>query len=210
RRPPDLLGLRITRYPDVARDFVVVRRQVLVGDWPVQRAAMLALDLEIVRQQAREIREVMQRGAADSPAGLIAIGDRMPALENEWAAGVLEAPPPGIRADEISGFPVRTLFQNDHLLPGFRQHRGIDRARRARADDDRIHFLGPGHLTISSRVRCAPCRGCREPRTLPWCRRPRRRRRCASRNTRTGPEVPATLRACSRASGPRPRAARSR
>src|SRR5262249_54501570 len=119
RRPPDLLGLRITRYPDVARDFVVVRRQVLVGDWPVQRAAMLALDLEIVRQQAREICEVMQRGAADSPAGLIAIGDGMPALENEWAAGVLEAPPPGIRADEISGFPVRTLFQNDHLLPGF-------------------------------------------------------------------------------------------
>ena len=47
------------------------------------RAVVLALDLEIVRQQPREIGEIVQRGTADAPAGLVTVADRVLAFEEE-------------------------------------------------------------------------------------------------------------------------------
>lgn len=48
-RPPDFLRFGITRDADVECDFVVIWSNVLIGYWPVMRAVMLALHLEIVR-----------------------------------------------------------------------------------------------------------------------------------------------------------------
>ena len=182
RRPPDLLGLGVAGDADVARHLVVVRREVLVGDRPVEPAVVLAFHLEVVRQQAREVRKIVQRGSADAPARLVAVPHRVPALQDEWSSCSLDPPSPEIRADQIGEFPVRPLLQHHDLLAGPRQHCGIDRARRTRADDDDIDLFELGHVTTSSRARCAACKGCRGIRNLPPFRRPRRRRRCASRS----------------------------
>src|SRR6516164_5543007 len=56
-RSPDFLRFGIARHADVTSYFVVVGRDVLIRDWPVMRAVMLALDLKIVRQQAWKIGE---------------------------------------------------------------------------------------------------------------------------------------------------------
>src|SRR2546430_3139494 len=59
RRPP-----RSTLFPYTtlfrSRHAVVPRREILVGDRPVEAAAVLALHLEVVRQEAREIGEVVR------------------------------------------------------------------------------------------------------------------------------------------------------
>src|SRR5215831_1375991 len=57
-RPPDFLRFGIARDAEVASYFVVVGRDVLIRDRPVMRAVMLALDLKIVRQQARKVGKV--------------------------------------------------------------------------------------------------------------------------------------------------------
>jgi hypothetical protein len=63
------------------------------------RAAMLALDFEIVRQQARKVGKVVQRGPADTPTRLVTVTDRVLAFEDERAARMLYPPSPDVRAD---------------------------------------------------------------------------------------------------------------
>src|SRR5262249_57491749 len=70
RRPPDLLRLGVARDADVARDPVVIEREVLIGDRPVEPAAVLALYLEVVWQGPREVSEVVERPSADAPTPL--------------------------------------------------------------------------------------------------------------------------------------------
>src|ERR1700730_4687164 len=100
RRPPDLLRLGIPRDADIACDLVVIGRDVLIRDRPVLCPAMLALDLEIVRQQAWKVGEVVQRGSADAPAPLETVTDRVPAFEDERAARGLHPPSPNVGADQ--------------------------------------------------------------------------------------------------------------
>ena len=70
RRPPFLLLLGVARHADFGRDLVVERRDIVVGDRPVVRAIVFALDLVVGRQKAREIGEIVQGRAADAPARL--------------------------------------------------------------------------------------------------------------------------------------------
>ncbi len=144
-RPPFLLGRGIAGHPDVLRDLVVVRRDGLVGDRPVERAIVLALDLEVVGQEAREVGEVMQRGAAGAPTRLIAVRERIPAFEDERRPGRLDPASPEIRADEIGELPIRPLLEDHDLLSGPGEDRGIHRARGACADDDDIDLFERGH-----------------------------------------------------------------
>ena len=140
-RPPDFLGLGIARHADLGRDLVVVRRDVGVIDRPIEAFAVLAFHFEVGRQIAREVGEVMQRGAADAPAALIGVAVRIFALEQERHAGRLDAPAPHIRTDQVAHLPVGAGFDQHDLLAGFRQHGGVERSRRAGADDDDIHFF---------------------------------------------------------------------
>ena len=201
RRPPDLLGLGVAGDADVACDLVVVGRDVLVGDRPVERAVMLAADLEVVRKEARQVREIVKRGAADAPARLVAVAERILPFEKKRCAGRLDPSPPEVRADEIGELPIRPRLQDHHLPAGLCQHRGEHRARGARADDGDVYFLVRGHVTTSSGARCAACRECRAPRSHRACHTPRRRRRSAARSTRMRRPDPASLRSCSGASG---------
>jgi hypothetical protein len=104
-------------------------------------AVMLAFDLEIVRQQARKVGEVVQRGAADTPARLVTVTDRVLAFEEERAACGLHTPPPDVRADQIGKLPIRPLFQHDDPFALLCQHRSVDRARRTRADNHDVDFF---------------------------------------------------------------------
>src|SRR4051812_35341963 len=104
-------------------------------------AAVLALDLEVVRQKPRKISKVVQRSTADAPAGLAAVAVRVLAFEQEGRAGRANAPAPKVRADQIGELPVRPLFEERNLLAGLGQYRGVDRARRARADNGDIDFF---------------------------------------------------------------------
>ena len=96
-RPPQFFRLGIAGDADVVRDLVVPRRDVLIGDRPVVGAVVLALDAEIVRQQARHVGEPMQRGAADAPAAVIADRRDLLALENEGRPRRLDAAAPHVR-----------------------------------------------------------------------------------------------------------------
>ena len=89
-RPPFLLGRGIAGHPDVLCDLVVIGRNRLVGNRPVERAIVFALDREVAGQEAREVGEVMQRGAAGAPTRLIAVGERMPSFEDERRPGGLD------------------------------------------------------------------------------------------------------------------------
>src|SRR5262245_19666625 len=120
-RPPDLLRLGVARHADVLRNLVVIGRDILVGDRPVERAAVLALDLEVVRQKSRKVGEVVQRRTAHAPARLVDVTERVLALEQEWTARGLDPPAPEIRADEIGELPIRSLPQNADLLASLRQ-----------------------------------------------------------------------------------------
>ena len=80
---PDFLRLGVAGDTEIIRNLVVIGRDVLVGDRPVERAVMLALDLEVVRQQPRKIREIVQRRAADAPSGLIGVAVGILAFEQE-------------------------------------------------------------------------------------------------------------------------------
>ena len=144
-RPPDLLRLGVARHADVARDPVVIGREILVGDWPVERAAVLTLDLEVVRQEAREVGEVVERRSANPPARLTAVAVGVPAFEQERSARCPKPPSPEIRADQIGELPVRSLFEHHDLLSRLRQHCGEDRARRAGADYSDIDFFVRSH-----------------------------------------------------------------
>ena len=64
-------------------------------------AVMLALDVEIVRQQTREVGKVVQRSPADTPTRLITVTYRVLALEDERAARRLHPPSPDVRTDQI-------------------------------------------------------------------------------------------------------------
>src|SRR6516162_9580036 len=81
RRPPNFLGLGVARNADIARDLVVIGRDILIGDRPVVRAVVLALDPEVIGQQPRKVSEIVQRGSADAPAALVTVGDRILAFE---------------------------------------------------------------------------------------------------------------------------------
>ena len=106
-RPPHLLGLGVAGHADLLGDLVVPGRDVVVGDRPVEGAAVLALDAEIVRQQAREIGEVVQRRAADAPAALGAHADGCLPSRRNGRARRLDAAAPDVGADEVGGLPVR-------------------------------------------------------------------------------------------------------
>src|ERR1700730_2021008 len=157
---------------------------------------MLTLDLEVVRQEPREISEVVQRRTTHAPASLIAIADRVLAFEQEWAARRFDPPPPEIRADQVGELPIRPLLEDHDLLPGLRQHGCVHRARRACADDDDVYFF-VRHVTTSSLARCGAYRGCRGRRSLPSYRRPRRRHRYATGSTRNRQQGPASSPLCS-------------
>src|SRR5262245_41253730 len=83
---PDLLGFGIASDADVARHLVVVRCYVLIGNRPVDSAAVLAFDPEIVGEEPRKIGEVVQGGATHAPARLIAVSESVLAFEQERRA----------------------------------------------------------------------------------------------------------------------------
>ena len=167
RRPPLLFLLGVARHADFGRDLVVERRDILIGDRPIVRAIVLALDLVVGRQEAREIGEVMQRRAADAPARLRGVAERMLALEDDGRAGRLDAPAPDVGADQILELPVRPVVEHDDLLAGLGQHGCIHRARSPGADDDDIDLFVGCHVTTSGPARCGPCRARRAPRSPP-------------------------------------------
>src|SRR6185312_549689 len=68
RRPPALLRLGVAGNADLARHAIVIRSNIGVGNRPIQAAAMLALHVEIGRQQTGKISGVVQRRAARAPA----------------------------------------------------------------------------------------------------------------------------------------------
>src|SRR5437660_1607609 len=75
---------------------------------PVMGAVMLALDVEIVRQQTREVGKVVQRSPADTPTPLSTVTDRVLAFEDEWAARRLTRRPQMselIRSDSCQSGP---------------------------------------------------------------------------------------------------------
>ena len=141
RRPPRFLRFGIAGDADVRRDFVVERRDILISDRPIVPAIVLAFHLEIGRQIAGKLREVMQRRAADRIRALIGVGKGMFAAEQYRAAGGLEPPAPNVRADQIRQLPVGAVVEHDDFLAGFGEHRRIDRPRCAGADDDGINFF---------------------------------------------------------------------
>src|SRR5207247_4728112 len=100
---------------DVAWDLVEVGRDVLVGDRPVERAVMLAADLEVVRKEARQVREIVKRGAADAPARLVAVAEGILPFEKKRCAGRLDPSPPEVRADEIGELPILPRLPDQHL-----------------------------------------------------------------------------------------------
>ena len=144
-RPPDFLGLGVARHADIGRDLVVIGRDVGIVDRPIERAAVLALDLEVEGQQPREVGEVMQSSAADAPAGLVGVAEGILSFEQERRAGRLDPPSPDIRADEVGELPIRPLLDHHDLLAGLGQHRGVGRARCAGADDGDVHFFVRSH-----------------------------------------------------------------
>src|SRR5262245_2750582 len=156
---------------------------------------MLALDLEVVGEEPREVGEVMQRRAAHAPARLVDKTEWVLAFEQERTARGLDPPPPELRADEIGELPVRPLLQKHDLLACLGQDRGEDRPGRAGADDDDVYFF-VGHVTTSWSARCGACRGCRGWHSLPWCRRRRRRHRCAAPDRRMVRGALASLGSC--------------
>src|SRR5262249_34588141 len=94
--PPQPLRPGIARHADFLRDLVVEGRDIIVGNRPVMGAVVLALDAEIIRQQAGEIGEVVQRCTAYAPAALGTHADRMLAFEDERSASRFDAAAPDI------------------------------------------------------------------------------------------------------------------
>jgi hypothetical protein len=209
RRPPDFLRLGVARHADVARHPVVERGNVRIRDRPIEPAVMLALHLVVVRKKARMVGEIVQGRAAHAPAGLAGIAERVLAFEPEGGAGGPDSPPPHFRADEVGELPIGPCLQQHDLLAGLGQHRCIDRAGCAGADDDDVYFF-VRHVTTSSRARCGPGRGCRGQRSPPSCRTRRRQRRCAAGCRRTPRPDRSSPRSCSGASDRRTRPARRR
>src|SRR5207253_10117706 len=111
---------------------------------------MLAADLEVVRKEARQVREIVKRGAADAPARLVAVAEGILPFEQKRCAGRLDPSPPEVRANEIGELPIRPRFEDYDLLAGLCQHGGEHRARGARADDGDVCFFLRRHVTISS------------------------------------------------------------
>ena len=83
----------------------------------------------------------MQRRAADAPAGLADIAERIFAIEQHWRTGRFDAPAPDVGADEIGQLPIRAVVEQHDFLAGLGEHGGIDRAGGAGADDDDIDFF---------------------------------------------------------------------
>ena len=98
-RPPNFLSLGIAGHANLRRNLVIVGRDVRIRDRPVEAAIVFTLHLEIVRHVAREIREIVQRRTANTPAGLIGVAVRILALEQKWNAGRFDLRTPKIRAD---------------------------------------------------------------------------------------------------------------
>ena len=139
--PPFFLGPGVAGNADLARDLVVEGRHVGIGDRPVVGAVVLAPDFEIGRQITRKVGVVVQRRAADTPSALRGIGHRVLAFEQDRRAGRLDAAAPYLGTDEVGEFPVRTGLDQHDLLAGLRQHRRIDRAGCAGANDNDVYFL---------------------------------------------------------------------
>ncbi len=199
-RPPFFLGLGIARHADLFRHFVVKRRDVFVSDRPIVRAIVLAFDLEVGRQIAREIGEVVQRRAADAPAGLADIAERIFAFEQYRRPGRLDAPAPDVGRDQIGKLPVRAVVEQHDLLAGLGEHVGKYRARGTGADNDDVDFF-VAHVTTSWPVRCGACRARRARHSRPsWHRSRRLHRRVKCRRRRARADL-ASRRACSAASG---------
>ena len=117
-RLPALLRLGVAGDPDLAGDAVVIRCEVGIGDRPVQGPAVLALHLEVGRQQPGEIGGIVQRRAAHAPAVIGGAPDRIAALIEDSGAAALEPPAPDVGADEIGELPIGALLQEQHLLAG--------------------------------------------------------------------------------------------
>ena len=128
RRPPFLLLPGVAGDADFGRNLVVEWRDIVIRDRPVVGAVVFALDLVVSRQKAREIGEVVQCRAADTPAGLTGVAERMFTLEHDRRTGGLKPPAPKLRADQISELPIRPVVEQDHLLAGLGQHGCVDRA----------------------------------------------------------------------------------
>jgi hypothetical protein len=95
-RTPDFFGLGVAGDADIVGDLVPVGRDVGVVDRPIQAFAIGAFDFEVVGQQARKVCEIMERGAAGAPSGLIDIAVRIFAFQQERRAGRLDTPAPDV------------------------------------------------------------------------------------------------------------------
>ena len=93
-RPPNFLSLGVAGHANLRRNLVIVGRDVRIRDRPVEAAIVFTLHLEIVRHVAREIREIVQRRTANTPAGLIgvAVRDPLPSSRNGMPAGLTRRP----------------------------------------------------------------------------------------------------------------------
>src|SRR5262245_63601828 len=72
-RSPNFLSLGVAGHANLRRNLVVIWRNVRIRDRPVEAATVFALHLEIIRHEAWEIREIVQRSATNTPAGLISV-----------------------------------------------------------------------------------------------------------------------------------------
>ena len=106
--PPDFFRFGIPGNADFLRDLVIVRREIGIADRPVEAAVVLAFDFKVVRQIAGKISKIVERRAADAPAGLVGVAIRVLPFEQERNAGGLHAPAPEIGADQIGHLPVRS------------------------------------------------------------------------------------------------------
>ena len=183
RRAPALLRLGVAGDADLAGDLVIIRREVGIGDRPVERAAVVALDREVVGQQARKVRGVVQRGAAGAPAVVAGAADRVLALVEDGRSRALEPPAPDVGRDEVGELPVRPLLEQHDLLAGPREHGGEHRTGGAGADDHGIDFF-ERHLTTSAREGCGAGTARQRARSLRRFHRRRRRHRCADSHKR--------------------------
>ena len=201
RRAPALLRLGVAGNADLARDAIVIGGNVGVGDRPIQPAAVLALHVEVGRQQAGKIGGVVQRRAARAPAMIGGATDGVTALIDDGWTTAAQASSPDVGADEVGELPVRPLFEHHHVLAGAGEHRCEHRSRRSRSDNDGVRLLACRHVTSSAREGYGACRARLAAQSPPRCRRPHRSHHCEASRTRRTATVPASPRSCSGADG---------
>jgi len=201
RRAPALLGLGVAGNTDLAGHAIVIGGDVGIGDRPIQPTTMLALHVEVGREQTGKVCGVMQRRPTGAPAVIGGATYWMAALIEDGRAAAPQATSPDVGTDEVGELPVRALFEQHHVLARARKHRGEYGSGCARADNDCICLLEGCHVTSSAQEGYGACKARRAAQSPQRCRKPHRSRHCAMCHRRMTATGPASSRSCSDADG---------